>query len=124
MGDVLGAETGFMLSREGEPDTVLAPDMAFISAARAPRGSETGFARVAPDLVVEVASPGQPRVQMDAKSRLYFQAGTRAVWVVWPATRTVDIRQSGGSRTLGDDDVLEAEDILPGLRIGVRQLFG
>jgi Uma2 family endonuclease len=57
LGVVCGTETGFLLSREGEPDTVLAPDAAFIAAARAPEGSVPGFPRLAPDLVCEVASP-------------------------------------------------------------------
>lgn len=78
LGAVLSSETGFILSLEGEPDTVLAPDAAFVSHGRAP-AHPCGFARLAPDLAVEVASPGQTRFQMDAKARLYRAAGVRVV---------------------------------------------
>ena len=55
LGDVVGAEAGFTLRRN--PDTVRAPDAAFISNASVPNTRVMGFAELAPDLVVEVASP-------------------------------------------------------------------
>jgi Uma2 family endonuclease len=125
LGDVLGAETGFILSREGEPDTVLAPDAAFVSSQRSPARDATGFARLAPDLVVEVVSPGQTRSQMEAKARLYLAAGVRLIWIVWPDSRTVDVWRAGediGTPFTEDDD-LTGENVLPGLTIAVRDIF-
>jgi Uma2 family endonuclease len=124
-GVVLSSETGFILSHEGEPDTVLAPDAAFVSSQRSPAHNVTGFARLAPDLVVEVASPGQTRSQMETKVRLYLATGVQLVWVVWPESRTVDVWRAaqGGSATLAESDSLGGENVLPGLTIAVRDIF-
>jgi Uma2 family endonuclease len=123
-GVVLGSETGFLLSREGDADTVLAPDAAFIAAARVPGGRTPGFLRLAPDLVCEVASPGQTRPQLEAKARLYLQAGVRLVWVLWPDTRTVDVWHVGaGPETMDEGALLTAGEVVPGFACPVRTLF-
>jgi Uma2 family endonuclease len=60
LGQVCGAETGFVLSRN--PDTVRGPDAALVAASRlVGHGPVTGFFDGAPDLAVEVISPGNPR---------------------------------------------------------------
>lgn len=124
LGDVLGAETGFMLSHKGELDTVLAPDLAFVSNQRVPK-HRVGFARLAPDLVVEVVSPGQTRPQIEAKARLYLAAGVRLVWIVWPETRTADVWHEGTDESvrLGPEDALDAAEVLPGLSIPLPEIF-
>jgi Uma2 family endonuclease len=124
-GVVLSSETGFMLNRAGEPDTVLAPDLAFVSNERAPAPEEHGFARLAPDLVAEVASPGQTRAQMEVKARLYLDAGVRVLWVIWPESRTVDVWRAGvaAGTTRTEADTLDGEDVLPGLVIAVGDIF-
>jgi Uma2 family endonuclease len=125
LGVVCGSETGFLLSREGQEDTVLAPDAAFISAARAPKEPVPGFARLAPDLVCEVASPDQTQAQMAAKARLYLDSGCRLVWVVWPRARRVDIWTPDRPEpdTVGESDDLYGANVLPGLALPVRTLF-
>lgn len=125
LGAVLSSETGFILSHEGDLDTVLAPDLAFVSNARAPSHEVPGFARLAPDLVAEVASPGQTRAQLDAKARLYLVTGVRVVWIVWPEARAVDVwREGEGSsvrQTEGED--LDGGVVLPELTIPVADIF-
>jgi len=129
LGTVTLPETGFLLSRIDEPDTVLAPDLAFISAARAPvRGSQNwkGFPRLAPDLVVEIASPSQGRPQLAAKTRLWLRAGVKLVWVVWPVSHQVDVWQSRAdtpSITLEESDEPDGGQVLPGFRYPVSRLF-
>ncbi len=125
LGDVLGTETGFILSRVGELDTVLAPDAAFVSNQRAPAQDASGFARIAPDLAVEVASPGQIRSQVDAKAQLYLAAGVRLVWILWPETRTVDVWREGADERveLGQEDSLIARDVLPDLVLPLPDIF-
>jgi Uma2 family endonuclease len=119
LGEVTMAETGFLLSRPNEPDTVLAPDIAFLSASRVPTpGSPDwkGFPRLAPDLVVEIASPSQGRSEMAVKTRLWLAAGVRQVWVVWPAARQVDVWEPDRDTptSLTDRDQLDGGSVLPG----------
>jgi len=101
----------FLLSRPNEPDTVLAPDLAFIPAARTPEpGSPDwrGFPRLAPDLVVEIASPRQSRPDLTVKARLWLRVGVQLVWVVWPAAHQV----------LGLADGVRLVDAVPGAEPG------
>jgi Uma2 family endonuclease len=129
LGSVSPPETGFLLSRRGEPDTVLAPDLAFVSAARTPvRGSPDwkGFPRLAPDLVVEIASPSQGQLELAAKARLWLSAGVRLVWIVWPVIHQIDVWQPGADEpayALEETDQLEGGDVLPGFTCPVARLF-
>jgi Uma2 family endonuclease len=129
LGKVLGAETGFTLSRPGEPDTVLAPDVAFVRADRVPPADSPEYDRywrLPPDLVVEVASPDQYRPEMAAKARFWLAAGVRLVWVVWPRARQVDVWRPGAAQptaTLGAAATLDGLDVIPGFRYPVAELF-
>jgi Uma2 family endonuclease len=129
LGQTLGAEVGFLLSEPGQPDTVLAPDAAFVRADRVPpRNSPEGrgYWRLAPDLIVEVASPSQSRPELAAKAQRWLAAGTRLVWIVWPDQQQVDVwRHSHGAPalTLSIGDSLDGEEIIPGFRYALAELF-
>jgi Uma2 family endonuclease len=130
LGKVTAAETGYVLSRAGQPDTVLAPDVAFVRAEHVPAPGDPNaakFLRVAPDLVAEVASPDQYRPEMADKARIYLAAGVRLVWVVWPQTKTVDVWRSGDSdtptQTLAIGDALDGADVVPGFSYPLAALF-
>src|SRR5437868_2758438 len=56
LGTVLAAETGFLVSRD--PDTIRAPDAAYITREKVPERLPSGWVTVVPDLVIEVISPG------------------------------------------------------------------
>src|SRR5215467_2104485 len=121
LGRVYAAETGFELFKD--PDTVLAPDVAFISKARVKPRTEK-FGAVAPDLVVEVVSPSNSKSELHEKIQLYFEAGTRRVWVIYPRARTVYVYRSAKDVTILDiNDTLEGEDVLPGFSVRLRDLF-
>ena len=111
-----------MLARD--PDTVLAPDVAFVIAPRMPARLTDGFFEGPPDLAIEVCEPDG---YCDAGHRGSTRGcGTaRAVWVVDPRTRTVRVHESGGGavRTVCDADELDGGTVLPGFRTAVRTLF-
>lgn len=123
LGEVFAAETGYLLSRS--PDTVRAPDVSFVAANRIPpAGLPEGFVPFAPDLAVEVLSPGDTFAEVLAKVQDYLAAGTRAVWVVDPRSRTVSVYRAGGAlEVLTESQELDSGDILPGLRISLARLF-
>lgn len=81
----------------------------------------------APDLAVEVASPSQDVSDMAAKARVYLNAGTRLVWVVWPHGSHIDVwrvgDRNGPSATLGRSDDLDGEDVVPGFAYPVAGIF-
>ena len=123
LGEVFAAETGFILSTN--PDTVRAPDAAFVSAERLPAGDlPAGYLHLAPDLVVEVVSPSDTASELQSKVFMWLRAGCRLVWVVYPATRSVTVYRSREDvRVLGADDVLDGSPVFEGFSAEVRDLF-
>jgi Uma2 family endonuclease len=112
-GVVLAAETGFKL--QTDPDTVRAPDVAFVAKGREPPPDARGFADGAPDLAVEVLSPDDPPGDVLAKVADWLSAGTRLVWVVDPLRHAARVYRQDGSETIVTaDGTLEGEDVLPG----------
>lgn len=124
LGEVYAAETGFLIARN--PDTVRAPDVAFIQKDRLPpRGGKPGWVRVIPDLVAEVVSSGDRISEVDDKVRMWLDAGVRVVLVAWPDRRTIDVYRPGEPmRTLRESDQLDDGDVVPGLALPLSQVFG
>jgi Uma2 family endonuclease len=125
LGVLTAAETGFNLTRPGERrETVLAPDIAFIRAENASLVEVDDFPHVAPDLVIEVASPSDSRRRMGEKARRRLDRGVRLVWVVWPRRREIDVwdPEATDPRTLVAADALDGGAIIPGFRIPVAQV--
>ncbi len=116
LGSVLAAETGFKLF--SNPDTVRAPDVAFIRADRVPTPPPRGFPAMAPDLAVEVLSPDDRPGEVLKKVADWLNAGVLLVWVVDPVRRVARVyRPDGTDSQLTERDALEGEDVLPGLSI-------
>ena len=124
LGRVTTSDSGVWLERD--PDTVREPDVAYFSAERTPPGVRvTGYSVTVPDLVVEIASPGDSRREVHDKARMWLSHGVRLVWVVYPETRTVDVhRDDAAVSTLAADDFLDGLDVLPGFTCAVRAVFG
>ena len=113
LGIVVAAETGFKLS--SNPDTVRAADAAFLSHDRAPDPAPLGYPALAPDLVVEVLSPGDRAGEVQSKVSDWLNAGSRLVWILDPGRRRAIIYRADGSVDLpGEHDALDGEDVLPG----------
>jgi Uma2 family endonuclease len=123
LGKVLAAETGFRLRQN--PDTVRAPDVAFVSQIRLHQiGKSLGFFPGAPDLAVEVVSPNDASEETLDKIYEYFEAGTKLVWIVYPRHREVHVYTSPRqNQVLTVDDTLDGGDVIPGFRCPVRVLF-
>jgi len=123
LGLVCGAETGFILRQR--PDTVRAPDASFVRRERIPAtGDPERYWPLAPDLVVEVLSPGDRASDVQAKLQEYFAAGTQLVWVIDPRERTVVVYQCmTDARTLTASDELTGGTVLPGFTCPVGRLF-
>lgn len=122
LGVTCGAETGFLLSRN--PDTVLAPDVAFVCRGRASSAATTAWFEGAPDLAVEVASPGDSYSELHGKAVDWIRFGCRLVWVLEPKAQRVTVYgRDGSSRILSMDQDLTGDDVLPDFVVPVRELF-
>ncbi len=122
LGIVLG-ETGFLLARD--PDTVLAPDVAFISSANLIENWRMAPCWPGPpDLAVEVVSPSDTITRVTEKARRYLAAGAKAVWVVNPRRKTVTVyAHDAPPKIWGIADDIDGGTLLPGFRMAVRDVF-
>ncbi|MDT4967333.1 MAG: hypothetical protein QOJ64_2070 [Acidobacteriota bacterium] len=123
LGQVYAAETGFKLERD--PDTVRAPDISFVRAERIQStGKIEGYGEGAPDLAVEVLSPGNTKREMAEKVEEYFASGARAVWIVDPKSKTVAVYRSlTDVVTVTGKDTLYGGEVAAGFQIPVAEIF-
>ncbi len=111
-------------------DDDVAPDIVWISKARLEGALDgAGHLRVAPELVVEVLSPGSTNVRRDRvlKLDLYSRQGVEEYWIVDCRLRTVEVFRRDGDElalvaTLTDDDALTSP-LLPGFSFPLRRIW-
>ncbi len=120
LGEVYGPDTTFLI---GENQRL--PDIAFVSAEKMPpEGEPEGIWEIAPDLAVEVVSPNDLFEKVQDKIWDYFNAGVKQVWLVAPQHRTVTVYRSPFEITVfGEDQELVSEDLLPGFRCKLGEIF-
>lgn len=123
LGEVFAAETGFILRRN--PDTVRAPDASFIAKDRLPEGElPVGYLEIVPDLAVEVVSPNDTTREVWDKVGDWLRAGTRLVWVIDPASRSVTVyRSMDDFQILSEGDELVGGEVIPGFTGNLRDQF-
>ena len=123
LGIVYAAETGFKLTRN--PDTVRAPDAAFVSRAHTEViGEVEGYWPEAPDLAIEVISPGDSYVDVEEKVFDWLEAGTKMVVTINPRKRSATVYRSLVDITvLTEMDVLDGGDVVLGFRLAVQEIF-
>ncbi len=122
LGRVLTGEVGIYTGRD--PDTVRGADVAFISTGRLAEVQSPSFLDVAPELVVEVMSPGNPWGEVQQKLEEYFGAGVERVWLVEPARRRVLVyRRATEAEVLEFGEMLRGEGVLDGFELAVSDVF-
>ncbi|MBI4640568.1 MAG: Uma2 family endonuclease [Candidatus Tectomicrobia bacterium] len=120
LGGVYGPDTTFTI---GQNERL--PDISFVSVARIPPdGEPEGIWPIAPDLAVEILSPTDLHEKVVGKVKEYFAAGVRQVWLISPEHKTVMIYHSPTEVTiLSEEDELISDDLLPGFRCRISELF-
>lgn len=120
IGDLYTPDTTFQIGSNQR-----LPDIGFVSAERVPEdGEPEGLWTIAPDLAIEVISPNDFWEKTNSKVRNYFQAGVRQVWLVSPENKEIVIYHSPTRTTiLTEADDLASEELLPGFRCRVGELF-
>lgn len=124
LGWVFPSSTGYQCF-DDDPGKLRKPDASFIRADRLPRqGLSTPYARIPPDLAVEVVSPNDKAYEIDEKVDEYLRAGVREVWVINPERRNIRIHRADGSLVgLRESDILKGGEVIPGFSCRVADLF-
>lgn len=126
MGDVVAAETGFLIARGSEGcATVRAADVAFVAKGRVPADADTDkYLEMAPDLVVETLSPFDTASEVQEKIDLWLSTGVRMALTLDPTSRVVTVyRSSAEARRLTEVDSLTLDDVVPGFTCRVSEIF-
>lgn len=123
---VVTAETGYHAPDSRQ--TVLSPDVAFVSRARAPEPFPDKYVPLMPDLAIEILSPSNTYRQARRKARICLQNGAQLVWIVMPGRESVEICRlaAGGGmtrETVAANESLSGEDVLPGFELALHRLF-
>jgi Uma2 family endonuclease len=123
LGRVFAAETGFVIGHH--PDTVRAPDAAFVSKDRYELlGRTKRFWPEAPEFAAEVVSPDDSSREVEEKAFDWLDAGTKVVLVVDPDRRTATVfRARDDVRVYEQDAVMDLSDAVPGWRPSLAELF-
>ena len=122
LGLVFAQDTGFKIA--SDPDTVRAPDVAFVARERAGAIRARGYAELAPDLLAEILSPDDRPAEVLAKVADWLGTGTTLVWVIDPKRSEARIyRQDGSLSILQEHDSLDGEDVLPGFSCPLRDVL-
>ncbi len=117
--------TGFVIDPTTPKPTVRAPDVAFIKAERVPAPGK-GPVPVPPDLAVEVISPSDEAGDINKKLTQYQKAGIPLIWLIYPAKQQVHVYRLSNSQTfdtLGINDELDGETVVPSFKLAISQLF-
>ena len=122
LGETFTAEAGFLLKTN--PDTVRAPDVAFVCQDELPDCLPEGYFEGAPTLAAEVVSPIDRLSDVMAKVELWLQAGSKVVWLIDPVRKSASISKlSDGHVVSHDVDHLVDDDLLPGFELPLSELW-
>jgi len=105
---------------------VYQPDVIFISKKRRSIIKKRGI-EGAPELVVEVLSPGTARLDKGSKRKVYARTGVRELWLVEPAAKLIHVyylfRDAELPVATYDEQAVFKSPLLPGLRIKAASIF-
>jgi Uma2 family endonuclease len=124
LGRIAAGDAAFVVQRNANRrDTVRGIDVAFVAMERAPEGLPKGVIPFAPDVAIEIVSPGNDAADMHKKVMQLLAAGTKLVLLVYPTSQTVVAHTSDGARTYTLDESIDFGDALPGFVLAVREVF-
>jgi Uma2 family endonuclease len=120
----VGSEWEFRVTPPGDVTRPLVPDVAFLSYDRLgyDQDEAADIPRMAPDVAIEIISPGDRWADLDEKARVYLAAGAKLVLIADPSSQTLIARDSIRERTYEANDIFE-HGSLPGFVLRVGSIF-
>ena len=123
LGIVSDSSSGFRLPNSA----IRSPDLAWVERSKVEKltpEAREAFAPLCPDFLVEIASPSDDRVALQAKLREYISQGARLGWLIDPFQREVEIyRPEREVELLKQPVTLSGEDVLPGLVVDLSEIL-
>lgn len=119
-GRLVSNDSGFWIRRM--PDTVRAPDLAFILDEHWPT-EPACWANIAPELAVEVRSRSDRAGYLTKKLSDWADAGCKHVWIADPRRRTLTVHDHGQVTTFHVSEHFEGSPLFPGLDLDITALF-
>jgi Uma2 family endonuclease len=112
--------------RDDEITTVVQPDIIVVCDEEKLRDNRSVDG--APELVVEILSPGNTRTETKYKFDLYEENGVEEYWVVYPEYKQIQVYLLNESEEYGKPVIYEANEnikstVLKGLRIPTNDIF-
>ena len=110
---------------ERKPDHLVGAHAAFITSQSLPqRETPEGYLETIPELIVEIRSKNDTAKAIAEKVVDYLQAGAKLIWVLDPAVEAVaEHRPNSQPKTVQKSDKLTCDDIIPGFRLMLTDLF-
>ncbi|HVT90682.1 MAG TPA: Uma2 family endonuclease [Tepidisphaeraceae bacterium] len=122
LGLTFAAETGFKL--DNDPDLVRAPDVSYVRKDRVVGGVPKTYFLGAPDLAVEVLSPGDTRRAVAEKVNAWLAYGALSVWVADSSKMTIDVHHTGDEKiTFSVNQSISDDRVLPGFSLPLKKIF-
>lgn len=120
-GYVCSNDTGVVVERD--PDTVRGPDVLFFEDAEHYLEVDEKYGEEPPLLAIEVLSPNDTYAEIRQRIKEQLAFGTKLVWVLDPEARKITVHRPGDDYTLGENDELTGDDVLPDFRCKVAEFF-
>ena len=109
------------------PLTLRVANVAFVSRKRVNEKSQRKNSfEGAPDLAIEVVSPGNSASEMENKVAEYLEAGSKLVWLVYPEREVIHVYKAGEvvtAQILKSSDIITGEDVIAGFACQVSEFF-
>lgn len=122
LGFATGSSSAYILARN--PDLIRIPDLGFVALDRMPRPVPSQFIPLAPDLAVEVVSPGDTASEVREKVSEYLKHGVRLIWVIYPELQTADVYTAPDQiSSVSEEGTLSGGAVLPGFTLPLKTLF-
>jgi Uma2 family endonuclease len=124
LGLIFGPDCGFQIFK-ADRNRVRFADGSFVRRNRLPAGKPPkGHCRTVPELTIEAVSPNDTAEEVEQKVEEWLAAGVKLVWVVFPDSHRIHVhRKNGTTSKLGSKDSLAGEDVLPGFKCRVAEIF-
>jgi len=121
----VASDVGVVLGLREDPERMRGPDVIYVEKAKLEGQDPERLLRVVPDLAVEIDLTSAKKPGGQARILEYLEAGVRLVWAIDVHTRTaMAYRPDGSARLVRYEEALDGEDVVPGFRLPLRELFG